>query len=359
MKNTGVFPKNNHIYPPNPTPAVPPHHAPPALRTPRRRRGAAAAAVRPPTLSPLRPQPLPTLPPPLSPAIPPPPPSTTALPRLRRLPPVVTPPGAALPSTLHPPPGHPCRRLSSPTCRHPSSPVAPPAAVPTSRRLGEVELRMDEFGDADELVALELVRGRCGVCQRRRRWRARSAARSRASGCVSRRLRRRRSASHPPPVLPAGYPRPSFPPPVAAVLPPPIISPPPSALRHAARYRSRAIPAVGGALLPMASARLRRRRSRPREWHYRSWHWCPLLPHGSPLPLWMMMLLAAAAAAWRVEALSVKATDTECIDESVPYEGDTVSGTSSSSCTTSTGVPTIPASTSRCLRRSSSFSLCF
>uniref|UniRef100_A0A0E0J7H6 Uncharacterized protein n=1 Tax=Oryza nivara TaxID=4536 RepID=A0A0E0J7H6_ORYNI len=59
------------------------------------------------------------------------------------------------------------------------------------------------------------------------------------------------------------------------------------------------------------------------------------------------MLLAAAAAAWRVEALSVKATDTECIDESVPYEGDTVSGTSSSSCTTSTGVPTIPASTSR------------
>ena len=43
-----------------------------------------------------------------------------------------------------------------------------------------------------------------------------------------------------------------------------------------------------------------------------------------------MQLLAAVvvalAAAWPAEALSVTVTDTECIHEFVPYEGDTVSG---------------------------------
>lgn len=39
-----------------------------------------------------------------------------------------------------------------------------------------------------------------------------------------------------------------------------------------------------------------------------------------------MLLLVVAVAAWRGEALSVTVTDTECIHEFVPYEGDTVSG---------------------------------
>ena len=43
-----------------------------------------------------------------------------------------------------------------------------------------------------------------------------------------------------------------------------------------------------------------------------------------------MLLIAtlalAAAAGWRAEALSVTVTDTECIHEFVPYEGDSVSG---------------------------------
>jgi hypothetical protein len=37
-------------------------------------------------------------------------------------------------------------------------------------------------------------------------------------------------------------------------------------------------------------------------------------------------LALAAAAGWRAEALSVTVTDTECIHEFVPYEGDSVTG---------------------------------
>lgn len=39
-----------------------------------------------------------------------------------------------------------------------------------------------------------------------------------------------------------------------------------------------------------------------------------------------MLVVVVAVAAWRGEALSVTVTDTECIHEFVPYEGDTVSG---------------------------------
>lgn len=46
-----------------------------------------------------------------------------------------------------------------------------------------------------------------------------------------------------------------------------------------------------------------------------------------PAALLLVVALAAVlAAAWRAEALSVTVTDTECIHEFVPYEGDTVSG---------------------------------
>jgi hypothetical protein len=38
------------------------------------------------------------------------------------------------------------------------------------------------------------------------------------------------------------------------------------------------------------------------------------------------LALAAACAGWRAEALSVTVTDTECIHEFVPYEGDSVTG---------------------------------
>ncbi|GJM96576.1 hypothetical protein PR202_ga13429 [Eleusine coracana subsp. coracana] len=46
-----------------------------------------------------------------------------------------------------------------------------------------------------------------------------------------------------------------------------------------------------------------------------------------PAALLLVVAMAAVlAAAWRAEALSVTVTDTECIHEFVPYEGDTVSG---------------------------------
>ncbi|KAF8775674.1 hypothetical protein HU200_004456 [Digitaria exilis] len=40
----------------------------------------------------------------------------------------------------------------------------------------------------------------------------------------------------------------------------------------------------------------------------------------------LVALAAVLSAAWRADALSVTVTDTECIHEFVPYEGDTVSG---------------------------------
>ncbi|VAI21794.1 unnamed protein product [Triticum turgidum subsp. durum] len=45
-----------------------------------------------------------------------------------------------------------------------------------------------------------------------------------------------------------------------------------------------------------------------------------------PAMLLVAALALAAAAGWRAEALSVTVTDTECIHEFVPYEGDSVSG---------------------------------
>lgn len=46
-----------------------------------------------------------------------------------------------------------------------------------------------------------------------------------------------------------------------------------------------------------------------------------------PAALLLAVALAAVLSArWRAEALSVTVTDTECIHEFVPYEGDTVSG---------------------------------
>ncbi|PWZ24105.1 Transmembrane emp24 domain-containing protein p24beta3 [Zea mays] len=45
-----------------------------------------------------------------------------------------------------------------------------------------------------------------------------------------------------------------------------------------------------------------------------------------PAALLVVALAAVLSAAWRADALSVTVTDTECIHEFVPYEGDTVSG---------------------------------
>ena len=45
-----------------------------------------------------------------------------------------------------------------------------------------------------------------------------------------------------------------------------------------------------------------------------------------PAELLLVVLAAVLAAARRADALSVTVTDTECIHEFVPYEGDTVSG---------------------------------
>lgn len=45
-----------------------------------------------------------------------------------------------------------------------------------------------------------------------------------------------------------------------------------------------------------------------------------------PAALLVVALAAVLSAARRADALSVTVTDTECIHEFVPYEGDTVSG---------------------------------
>ena len=45
-----------------------------------------------------------------------------------------------------------------------------------------------------------------------------------------------------------------------------------------------------------------------------------------PAALLVVALTAVLSAARRADALSVTVTDTECIHEFVPYEGDTVSG---------------------------------